>query len=211
MNVLLLTFVTFAVAALGAMALVALAGRRFLRAGLTAATGAGIALCYGAAVLVTSLVSHERLLPTGETKRFCGFYLDCHLGVAVEGVAVRPAIGELRAAASFRVVTLRISSNARRATLRPHGLDVTLVDAGGNHYDRARDAEAALAAGRTERDVEAGGSYTVDVVFDVPESLMTRLDAREGLGVDRWIERALIGDEDALLHRRTLLALPRAD
>ncbi len=215
MNVLLLCGVVFAMVALGGLALLALVGRRLVRSGVYAAAVAAVGGGYGAALVATSLASHERLLAAGDTKRFCGFYLDCHLGVSVEGVALVPEIGGVRAGGAFHVLTLRISSDAKRATLRPGRMDLVLVDRAGRHIARALAAEAALARERSvslplEQDVAAGGSYTATVVFDVPADGATpRLWAREGIGVDRLIERFLIGDEDALLHRRVLQALPR--
>ncbi len=214
MNVLLLCGVVFVTVALGGLALLALAGRQMVRAGVYVAAAALVGAGYGVALVATSLASHERLLAVGDTKRFCGFYLDCHLGVSVEGVALVPEIGGVRAGGAFHVLTLRISSDAKRATLRPGRVDLVLVDEAGRHIARAQAAEAALArergaSGPLEQDVAAGGSYTVTVVFDVPAGAAPRLWAREGIGVDRLIERVLIGDEDALLHRPVLMALPR--
>lgn len=220
MNVLLLGGAIFVMAALGGLALLALVGRRLVRAALYAAAVAAVGAAYGAALLATSLLSQERLLAAGETKRFCGFYLDCHLGVSVERVELIPEIGGVRASGAFHVLTLRVSSDARRATLRPGRLHLLLLDAEGRQVERARAAEAALARARgeagqpLERDVVAGGSYTATVVFDVSSAstaLRPRLWAREGFGLDRAIERVLIGDEDALLHRPVLLALPRPE
>ncbi len=220
MNVLLMAGVVFAMAALGGLALVALVGRRLVRAAVYATAAAAVGAVYGAALVATSLLSKERLLAAGETKRFCGFYLDCHLGVSVERVELVPEIGGVRASGAFHVLTLRISSNAVRATLRPGRLHLLLLDAEGREMERAPAAESALALARgdddqpLERDVVAGGSYTVTVVFDVSAAATApppRLWAREGIGLDRVIERVLIGDEDALLHRPVLLALPRPE
>jgi hypothetical protein len=96
----------------------------------------------------------------------------------------------------------------------PRGLDVALLDLDGRRYERASAAERVLAApggpAALERPVPAGGSYTVKVVFDVPQDVAgPRLLVREGAGLSRLLERVLIGDEDALWHRPTLLALPR--
>lgn len=214
MNVMILLLVAGALALLAALAVASFATHRFARGTLLAGAGGGVALLYGAALLATSLASHERLLAVGATKRFCGFYLDCHLGVAVESVATVPAVDGVRAAGTFHVVRLRVSSNAKRATLRPGRLEVVLVDLGERRLRRSSAAEAALARTRgaatagLERALPPGGSYTVDLVFDVPDgSVAPRLLVREGIGLDRLIESVLIGDEDAILHKPTLLAL----
>ncbi len=214
MNVMILLLVAGALALLAALAVVSFATHRFARGTLLAGAGSGVALLYAGALLVSSLASRERLLAIGETKRFCGFYLDCHLGVAVESVATVPAVDGVRAEGTFHVVRLRVSSNAKRATLRPGRLEVVLVDLGERRLRRSSAGEAALARARgaatagLERALPPGGSYTVDLVFDVPDgSVAPRLLVREGIGLDRLIESVLIGDEDAILHKPTLLAL----
>jgi len=166
---------------------------------------------YGGAVLVASLFSHETVLPPGAVKRFCGFYLDCHIGVAVRGHVIPAAIGDRRGG-TLHVLTLEFSSDARRATLTPFDLRIEVVDADGRHYARDLAAEAVWSGGRPDdlmRPIRAGDSYTVPVVFDLPRGIVDpRLFVGEGLGIDRVIEGVLLGDEDSFLHKRTMLALP---
>ncbi len=222
MSVLLLAATILGLGGVTLGALVALLrGRRTLAIGLLSGA-AGWGALYGAGLVAVSLTSRERVLAPGETKRFCGFYLDCHLGAAIAGVRTLDTIGTLRPAGRFVVVTLRISSDAVRASLRPHGLHVALF-AGAQPAERVPEAEAALArlsggtAAPLERAVPPGGSYLVDVVFDdsvgagpygigEPRRLLVQLDGWGGL--DRLVEGVLIGDEDSFLHRKTLLALP---
>lgn len=170
---------------------------------------------YATVLIVTSLASRERTLAVGETKRFCGFYLDCHMGVAVARVDTMSGIGEpgkeFRAGGTFFVVTLRVSNDAQRVPLRLEEPRITIVDAEGFHYERALDAEHALARGplaNLERPVDAGHSFTRVVVIDVPHGVREpRLHVTMGGPLDRTAELALIGDDDALLHARTLHAL----
>jgi hypothetical protein len=204
-----------AAVALLTFGIIALAMGRWTRALLCAALLCLTTFAYAAALAASAALSRERLLAAGETKRFCGAYLDCHLGVRVEGVERREAIGGVRSRGAFHVVTVRVSSDAVRATLRPERLEFALVDVAGNRYERAHSAESALAAEAgiepppLERPVPPGGSYAVRIVFDVPpEALAPRLLAREGAGVMGVLERVLIGDEDAFGHRARLLALP---
>ncbi len=195
--------------------------RRRLALGLLTG-GAAWTVLYATGLVAVSLGSREVVLSPGARKAFCGFYLDCHLGAAVAAARTVEAIGDLRPQGRFLIVTLRISSDARAATLRPYGLHVELLDAEAV-LARVPEAEAALARlegtgdpAPLERDVAPGGSYLVDVVFDVPADpapagavAPRRLLVQEGwTGVDRLVEGVLIGDEDSFLHRKTLFALP---
>jgi len=190
----------------------ALMTRRALRAIALVGAGALWAGLYAAALLVTGSRSHAVVLPAGETKWFCGFYLDCHIGVTAERLVTAPELGRLRASGTFHVVTLRIRSSARRATLQPHDLRIAVVDAYGRRYARSSAAEAQLAgpnAGLLERPLGPGDSYAVDVVFDLPNDTgEPRLLVTEGPAMERVVERILVGDEDSFLHRPTLLLLP---
>jgi hypothetical protein len=166
---------------------------------------------YAALLIITSLASRERTLALGETKRFCGFYLDCHMGVAVERVDTMSSIGALRAGGTFYVLTLRVSSDARRVPLHLEQPSIAIVDAEGFRYDRSIDAERTLPHEHTadlERPVEAGHSFTRAVVIDVPHGVRNpRLHVTMGGLLNRTVELAVIGDEDALLHAATLHAL----
>jgi hypothetical protein len=178
-------------------------------------TGAWVAT-YATLLVVTSIASRERTLALGETKRFCGFYLDCHMGVAVERVDTTASIGEpgneVRAGGTFYVVTLRVSSDARRVPLRLHQANVVIVDAEGFRHERSLEAEQRLPSAQLadlEQSVNAGGSFTRAIVIDVPRGVREpRLHVTMGSPLARAVELALIGDEDAMLHARALHALP---
>lgn len=171
------------------------------------------AAAYSGALLTASLTSQERVLARGETLKFCGFYLDCHLGVAVEGVEQRAAIGRERARGEFYVIQLEVSSDARRATLELGGPSFRVIDNEGNSYTRAEAAEQALAGGAEAvlplvRPIRAGDSYRVTLVFDLPREIHEpRLHVSDADGVERVLEGILIGDDDSILHKPTTLAL----
>jgi hypothetical protein len=177
-------------------------------------TGAWLA-AYGASLIVTSLASRERTLALGEAKRFCGFYLDCHMGVAVERVDTMAVIGdvatELRAGGTFYVVTLRVSNDAKRVPLHLVKPRVVVVDAEGFEYERFLDAERILPERQRsdlERSVDAGHSFTRTVVIDVPHGVREpRLRVTMGGRFHRVAELAIIGDEDAWLHAPAVHAL----
>ena len=98
---------------------------------------------YAGALATTSLASEELLLSPGETRRFCGAYLDCHLGVAVVESRV---LGPEPAAPGMRrvAVQVRLSSDARRARLALDRPSTTIRDAEGRRWFRDLDAERQL-------------------------------------------------------------------
>jgi hypothetical protein len=151
------------------------------------------------------------VLARGDTLKFCGFYLDCHLGVAVEGVDRQDFIGDHRAAGTYYVVRLRVSSDAREATLHLGRPTFTVLDEAGQSYQRAEDAERSLTQSTDSmlgQPIAAGGSYQVQLVFDLPETVAEpRLLVTDPTGVDRVLEGLLIGDSDSILHKPTTLAL----
>ena len=167
---------------------------------------------YAGALFTASLTSRERVLARGETLKFCGFYLDCHLGVAVEGVDQQASIGEARASGRFYVIRLRVSSDARQATLHVRKPTFVVVDRAGQTYERAKKAEGLMAtdAGDTmlTRAIAAGDSYEIRLVFDLPANVSEpRLKVTDPTGVDRVLEGLVIGDDDSILHKPTTLAL----
>jgi hypothetical protein len=189
-------------------------GRTSVARSVVLIAGAWI-VAYATLLLVTSIASGERTLALGETKRFCGFYLDCHVGVAVERVDTASSIGEagseIRAGGTFYIVTLRVSSDARRVPLHLERPRFAIVDAEGFRHERALDAEQRLPTawlGDLEQPVRAGGSFTRAIVIDVPRGARDpRLYVTMGGPLDRAAELALIGDEDAVLHAPTFHAL----
>ncbi|MEP7326125.1 MAG: hypothetical protein ABI836_09275 [Gemmatimonadota bacterium] len=168
---------------------------------------------YAGSLLAVSLTSREKVLPRGTDLRFCGFYFDCHMGVAVDSVVRTPTLGEARAQGEFVVVALRVSSNAIRATMRMANPRYEVLAAAGRRYERSAAGEAAFtgltgAKPALVQPVAAGGAYNTVVVFDLPANIqLPRLLVRDVSGVDVVLEGLLIGDEDSFLHQPTTLAL----
>ena len=215
-GVLLLAVTLFGVVASAIVGFLAARRGRTSAATSIAAVGAAWLAAYAALLVITSLASGERTLALGETKRFCGFYLDCHLGLAVERVDTTSQIGEgrhaLQAGGTFYVVTVRVSSDARRVPLELNQPRAVLVDTEGYRYERVPDAEQRIASAgapiHLDEWVGPGQSYTRRLVFDVPRGAREpRLHVTEGSPIERAMELAIIGDEDALLHAPTLHAL----
>ncbi len=208
--------------AIGGAAIIAfLAHRRHNPAVMRAFAGGAaiIALVYGGGVLVASAASTEQTLVPGDVKWFCGFYLDCHLGISVkraERVAELPsAAGTIKPAGSFHVLTLRLHNNAKNPNIdmllyRP---DARIIDALGNEYTRSTAGEAALEGGDRPGALGAETKVThtpVDatIVFDLPANIQQpRLQVSEGWIVDRIIELGLINDENSIFHKRSVFSI----
>jgi hypothetical protein len=168
---------------------------------------------YGGVLLGVSLTSDERLLAPGETKKFCGFYLDCHRQVAVVRVDTAASLGTLTATGVFYVVRLRVGSDAKVVDQELVAPELVISDASGRRFDRSAAAEAAVAARGAPaepltRPMGAGSSFETTVVFDVASDARdVRLHATVGIELERIVERFLIGDEDSFLHKRTAFRL----
>lgn len=176
-----------------------------------AALAAGL---YLLAVLGVSLASRERVLGPGTPKYFCGFYLDCHRMVALEGVEVRQSIDTLRPTGRFYVVTLRFGSTAKRAVMRTGRLSAVARGDDGRRVRRVEAAERALLRdegaeiGLPDRPIAPGQGFLTRLVFDVPTDVTApRLYVRDVDRVALLTELFLVGDEDSFLHARTTFAL----
>lgn len=179
-----------------------------------------IAIGYTALLLVASTTSHERTLARGEVKWFCGFYLDCHLGLSVDGTETVKSImsprGAVSAAGTFYVVRLRLHNSARNPAINMTLYEpvAKIVDAVGHEYTRSAAGEQAIASASTtakplprEMQVTHEPAYAT-IVFDLPTDIREpRLLITDGWVVDRALEFVLINDENSILHRKTLLAL----
>src|SRR5256885_2948734 len=100
---------------------------------------------YMGALLIFSAMSEEKALAMHERKPFCGFYLDCHLGVSVENVVKTKTLGDAprqtTAGGIYYVVTVKVSSDAKAATLSLSEPETVIVDDHGLKYERALEAE----------------------------------------------------------------------
>ena len=207
----------------GALIIAFVAARRHnRRVARTFAGGAALlGLAYTGGVIAASAASTEKTLAAGDTKWFCGFYLDCHLGLSIERTETTTSLagprGPVTPKGAFHIVTLRLHNSAKNPNLdmllyRP---DARIVDAAGRKYDRSPEGEAALA---TDRPPVLGAETSVGhkpveatIVFDLPANVQDpRLMVSEGWIAARVIELGLINDENSIFHKRTLMALDGA-
>jgi PAS domain-containing protein len=173
--------------------------------------GSVLAAAYLGALVAVSLGSEELVLPAGIEKRFCGAYLDCHLGVAVlDARELEPAPGEARH--RMLAVRVRISNDARRARLALEDPAAFLLDRDGRRWRRSAAAERALGLA-PDRELAApldpGEERVVTLAFELPAGVRhPRLHVRQGSSLERVTELLLIGDEDSLLHAPVTHAVP---
>jgi len=156
-----------------------------------------------------SLVSSERELSLNEPKQFCGFYFDCHMHTAVTDVRRAKTIGNKTAAGEFYIVTVKVFSDAKAATLGLLTVDAHVVDAVDQKYTRDMDAETALGPQpEFDKKISPVESFQKKIVFDLPENVdEPRLDIRDGYGIDHAIEAVLVDDEDSIFHNRNYFKL----
>lgn len=157
----------------------------------------------------SSLTSTERELGFNETKAYCGFYIDCHLHTSVTNIRTARKLGDRIASGKFYIVTVKVSSDARREPLGLTTVDAHVVDRRGREYPRHTTAEQQLSPQpEFERLISPGESFEKQIVFDLPIDVeRPRLDISEGYAIDRYIEAVLIDDEDSLLHKRRFFRL----
>jgi hypothetical protein len=184
-------------------ALVALAARRRRLAGRLAIGLVAYLGPYALALVGVSLASPQQVLRLHQPRCFDDW---C---ASVEGLEQRPDIGGVRSQGTFYLVTLRVSSRAKRITQRARDARVSLVDGSGRRYDPSPAGERALgAAGGAGEPLDSfvapGGSFTHVAVFDLPADVV-----RPALVVNHGAFPGLIviGDPQSFLHKPTIVDL----
>jgi hypothetical protein len=169
-------------------------------------------------ILGFSILSHDRLLGINEQKRFSGFYLDEHLAAQVEDIQKLDSLifrsPHKADTGDYYVVSLKVSSNARRATLRLHHPIVKVIDGEGREYKPYYVSFSGNKYSVYQKDclAEAVGPshpfFTRNIVFELPKNVdHPKLSITEGEWPDRIIELFLAGDEDSLFHKRTYFSM----
>ncbi len=196
-------------------------GRGFARKTIIAAFT--VILLYSSTLVGASLASHEWTLAPGAEKYFCE--IDCHLAYSVTAVEQVSTIGSgpsaVKAGGNFTIISVRTRFDEK--TISRHGGDFPLVpeprsifvvdDAGRNYSISEAGQEAIEAQGVSgtpmNEPLRPGGSYVSKLVFDLPSdannSRVMILSAKK----PGWVRKIVIGDEDSLLHKKVLFALPQ--
>jgi hypothetical protein len=124
------------------------------------------------------------------------------------------AIGNKTAVGEFYIVRVRVFSDARNPEIAFHLIEpnARIVIPDGSELTRDTDAEVLLPTADVSLDGDIKGRETIEkeIVFDVDQpSPDLKLLITEGYGVDKWIERFLIGDDDSIFHAQQYFALNR--
>jgi hypothetical protein len=188
------------------------AGRRRWTSGARVLRRLGyLAVVYLAVLVAVSLSSRPRVLRMGERQCFDDW---C---VSVEHAERRSRVGQppadVEARGVFHVVTVRVSSTARRRAQRAADASVCLIDEKGNRYDPSPPGQQALDATGAGGDdlmtrMPPGGSFVRRVVFDVPrEAAELALVVNHG----RFPGILIIGAPHSFLHAPTVIRLSELD
>ncbi len=166
----------------------------------------GLAIYAGVYLLLlvgVSLLSPQRVLAMHDVRCFDDWCM------AVEQVEQRPAIGTVQAQGSFYLVTLQVSSQAKRIRQRELDTSVFLLDDGGKRYDLSPTGQRALeAAGQAGQPLnswlDAGAAFTHIAVFDLPPGV-----SQPGLVIAHgaFPGSIIIGDDQSILHKPTIMRL----
>jgi hypothetical protein len=192
-DLLFLLLVLASLAALIAVIGRAVRGRFRTAALLYAGYFGGLALYLGIVVAV-SVTSPQRVLALGEDLRSDDW---C--------IAVDEATRSGSPARQICTVTLRLSSRARGVAQRENGVVVYLVDEKGRRFDAAADPCAVP----FNVLLQPGQSVTTTRTFEVSgaSGALAAVVGREGL--NRLPGLFIIADDSSLLHKPTIVRLPR--
>lgn len=165
----------------------------------------GYALLYTLAIVAVAELTPQRTIPMGQPQSFD----DWRIAVAsASQTDTLTADGQsVTAQGRFLVVTLRVTSTAKRVSQREQIADVYLLDSAGRRYEVSDPGQNALIdAGQSgqllDTLIDPGGSFTHTVAFDTPAdatgfAIVIAHDAFPGI--------AIIGDDQSLFHRPTLM------
>lgn len=181
--------------------------RRWAKAGkLFKRLGYGIVV-YGSVLVAVSLTSRPTLLAMGEKMRFDEW---C---ISAERATQMPTIGEsamaIDADGVFWLVTVKVSSEAKRRAQRATDAAVWLIDSQSVRYYPSAEGESvldAIAGSGPELStmLAPGGSFERTVVFDVPKD---SADLKLGVTHGFFPGVLIIGDAQSFLHAPRLIKL----
>jgi hypothetical protein len=205
----------FLVSAAGcALAVVGLFGalvlRRWAAARAILLTLVSYGLLYALGLTAVSALSPQRVIPPGQSQCFDDWCIA--VAHAAQSPTLHVGAQTLAAQGRFLVVTLQVTSTAKRVSQREQIAQVYLVDGAGRRYalsavgQRALDA-AGLSGPALDSAIEPGGAFTHTVVFDTPVnatgfSIVVAHPAFPGAIV--------IGDDQSFFHHPSLMQVDRA-
>jgi hypothetical protein len=169
--------------------LAALRGRRARAIAISRWLGSLVGIYLGIVILV-SLASTRRELKVGDDQCWDDW---CMTVTNVQRTPVENAIRY--------IVTIRISSRARRVAQRARGTHVYLVDDRGHRYDPVADPDAIP----FDILLQPQEAISTTRVFEIPTDAQTPVFvATHGEGFPGWF---IIGDSGSLFHQKTVVLL----
>jgi hypothetical protein len=163
---------------------------------------------YFALLLVLSAFTPQRVYQVGNTRCFDDW---C---ISVENAKSENQIGPEGFTTNGRLllVTLRISSRARRVRQSEPYTEVFLLDAKGRQYEVAELPQRAFEAIKGPQAqlgtmLDPGGTFTTVRIFDIPEDL-TQIGLATGQRGVLNPSIFIIGDEASIGHKRTIFRIP---
>lgn len=186
-------------------AVVAAASGRWAVARMITLALVGYALLYTLAIVGVAKLTPERTIPMGQPQCFDDW---CITVASASQTATLTTGGQaVTARGRFLIVTLRVTSTAKRVSQREQIADVYLLDGAGQRYEVSVPGQSALIdAGQSGQFLDTligpGGSFTHTVVFDTPAdatgfAIVIAHGAFPGI--------AIIGDDQSLFHQPTLM------
>jgi hypothetical protein len=124
-------------------------------------------------------------------------------------VCGNPSIGPVQAHGIFYLVTVQVTSRAKRVSQRALDAGAYLLDAQGIRYDPSLQGQQALEAAGLAGEplnslVDAGASFTSTIAFDLPSpSIQPVLVFTHG----DFPGLIIIGDDHSFLHKPTIIRL----
>lgn len=176
-----------------------------------------LSLVWGAAYLSlligTSTSSDKVVLEPGARKAFCGFHIDCHLGIRVTNAWRSSGLIADDPRREFLFVDIEVSSDAKQVPLRLRDPRFVVIAEDGRRFERALRIEHQVAtrlgqAHSVEVPLPPDGVLVKTLIYEMPRDARNlRLHATNGEIGERFAELFLIGDEDSLFHEPVLLGL----
>jgi hypothetical protein len=162
---------------------------------------------YAATLISVALLSPQHVFAMHEDRCFDDWCISAERVVQVP--ALSAASASVVAHGVFYLVTVRVSSRAKGITQRALDVQVYLLDAKSQRYDPSTAGQQVLDASgqggqQLTSELTPGASFTRTIVFDMPKyaSHLTLL-------VDHGLfpGMLIIGDEQSILHRPTIINL----
>jgi hypothetical protein len=201
----LLFLVSFAAAIITIGRIVYLSFRGRFRAARTTLIRLLVCVAAYMAVLIGfSLAKPRREIPIGVTRCFDEW---C---ITVEQATRQATIGTTRAAGTFYVITLRVSSRAKQRRQRETDVYIYLIDEFGRRIEISPSGQQALAHANLAGEpltsfLDPGSSFLSRLAFDIPPNARHLWLVKASHG---WFPvRLIIGEPQSWLHRPTVVPL----